>query len=64
MENVYPRGFRVINIELIYYFLCHVRQVVSFSILPVSNFVRAEPLARLFRDLSFGLRLYNKIDYS
>ena len=54
----------MINIELIYYFLCHVRQVVSFSILPVSNFVRAEPLARLFRDLSFGLRLYNKIDYS
>lgn len=54
----------MINIELIYYLLCHVRQVVSFSILPVSNFVRAEPLARLFRDLSFGLRLYHKIDYS
>ena len=54
----------MINIELIYYLLCHVRQVVSFSILPVSNFLRAEPLARLFRDLSFGLRFYHKIDYS
>lgn len=54
----------MINIELIYYLLCHVRRVLSFSILTVSNFLRAEPLARLFRDLSFGLRFYHKIDYS
>ena len=54
----------MINIELIYYLLCHVRQVLSFSILPVSNFLIAEPLASLFRDLSFGLRFYHRIDYS
>lgn len=54
----------MINIELMYYFLCHARRVLSFSILPVSNFLRAGPLARLFRDLSFGLIFYHKVDYS
>lgn len=54
MENVYPRGFRVINIELIYYLLCHVRRVLSFSILPVSNFLRAEPWPGYFVILALG----------
>ena len=37
----------MINIELMYYFLCHARRVLSFSILPVSNFLKSRAFGQV-----------------